>query len=51
MGVTIESPNYSIDLGPAGFNRLRQKVADLTATDIAEHYSKLTDGMFLVGDE
>lgn len=51
MGVTIESPNYSIDLGPAGFNRLRQKVAGLTATDIAEHYSKLTDGMFLVGDE
>ena len=29
MGVTIESPNYSIDLGSAGFNRLRQKVADL----------------------
>ena len=51
MGVTIESPNYSIDLDPAGFNRLRQKVADLTATDIADHYSKLTDGMFLVGDE
>lgn len=29
MGVIIESPNYSIDLGPAEFNRLRQKVADL----------------------
>lgn len=43
MGVTIESPNYSIDLGPAGFNRLRQKVADLKVNNninVATDFSK-----------
>lgn len=50
MGVTVESKNYSMDLGYIGFNRLRQKVADLTADDIAQHYRNLKDGMYLFGD-
>lgn len=51
MGVTIESKNKSIDLGYAGFNNLRTKVAELTAGDIAEHYKKLNDALFLFGDD
>ena len=50
MGVTIDSKNHSIDMGYVGFNRLRQKVADLTAEDIAQHYRNLQDGVFLMGD-
>lgn len=38
MGVTIESPNYSIDLGPAGFNRL---MANYFNTDVKLHYNQL----------
>ena len=49
MGVTIDSENCSIDLGYNGFNRLRTKVAELTAPDIFEHYMKLEKGMFLTG--
>ena len=49
MGVTIDSENCSIDLGYSGFNRLRTKVAELTAPDILEHYMKLEKGMFLTG--
>ena len=44
MGVTIRSPHYSIDLGYFGFERLRQKIADLTAEDIGEHYRALLGG-------
>lgn len=50
MGVTIESENCSIDLGYGGFNNLRTKVAELTAQDIGEHYKRLSDGMWLIGD-
>lgn len=44
MGVTIHSPNFSIDMGYFGFERLRQKIADLTAKDIGEHYKALLGG-------
>lgn len=47
MGVTIGSPNYSIDLGYGGFNILRKKVAELTGSEIGQHYKKLNDGIFL----
>lgn len=50
MGVTIDSKNCSIDLGHVGFRNLRTKVAELTAPDIYEHYRKLEQGMFLVGE-
>lgn len=41
MGVTIESPNYSIDMGYGGFNNIRKKVADLAGADIGQHYRGL----------
>lgn len=50
MGVTIHSKNNSIDLGYGGFNNLRTKVAELAADDIFEHYKKLSDSMYLIGD-
>lgn len=49
MGVTIDSKNYSIDLGCGGFNNLRTKIAELTAPDIYEHYKKLEKGILLFG--
>ena len=51
MGVTIESKNYSIDMGCGGFNRLRVKVAGLTGKEIGEHYEELDKGMFLYGTQ
>lgn len=41
MGITIHSKNRSIDLGYFGFQRLRQKVADLAAEDVGKHYREL----------
>ena len=43
MGVTIESKNYSIDIGYVGFKRLRTKIAELTTEEIAKHYKHLDD--------
>lgn len=51
MGVTIESKNYSLDLGYGGFSCLREKVAELTSEDVYEHYKKLLKGMFLSGEK
>ena len=50
MGVTIESKNYSIDMGYGGFNNLRSKVAELTGVEIGNHYKELDKGMFLNGE-
>ena len=47
MGVTISSVNKSIDLGYSGFRRLRVRVAELVNEEIAEHYRKLEDSMFI----
>lgn len=43
MGVTIESKNYSIEMGYNGFKRLRTKIAELTTEEIAKHYKHLDD--------
>lgn len=51
MGVTIDSKNYSIDLGYGGFSRLRNKVAELAGPDIYEHYKYLDNGVSLYGEE
>jgi len=51
MGITIESKNYSIDIGYGGFGRLRAKVAELAGKEIGEHYKDLDKGMFLRGEE
>lgn len=51
MGITVESENRSIDLGYGGFSNLRTKVAELTGKEIGEHYKKLRDGIFLVGEK
>lgn len=51
MGVTIESLNYSIDLGYGGFNNIRKRVAQLTGKEIGEHYEELDKGMFLPTSE
>jgi hypothetical protein len=50
MGITISSKNHSIDMGCGGFNRLRNKVAELTGKEIGEHYAYLDKGMFLYGE-
>ena len=50
MGVTIKSKNYSADMGYNGFNRLRLKVAELTNSELFEHYKELNDAMFLHGE-
>lgn len=50
MGVTVKSNNYDIDLGYAGFNNLRTKVAKLTAEDIGLHYERLNEGLYLYGE-
>ena len=43
MGVTIscKKTGQSIDMGYGGFNRLRNKVAELAGGPFAEHYSSL----------
>ena len=41
MGVTLESKNFSIDMGYIGFNRLRTKVAHLVEKELGEHYEAL----------
>ena len=46
MGITISGPTKSIDLGNAGFLRLRLKVAELSEPDIYEHYKYLCENMF-----
>ena len=51
MGVTINSKNHSMDMGYGGFNRLRNKVAELTGKEIGEHYKNLDKGMFLNGTQ
>lgn len=50
MGVTIESPNCSIDIGYGGFYRLRQKIADLSNPALSYHYQKVLDGSSLYGE-
>lgn len=51
MGVTVRSKNYFINLGYGGFVNLKQKVAELTAEDIYEHYKKLEQGLFKIGED
>jgi hypothetical protein len=51
MGVTIESKNYSEDLGYGGFSRFRDRVASLSNPVFGKHYAKLNDTMFLMGTE
>lgn len=51
MGVTIESKNFSEDMGYGGFNRFRNKVATLSNSEFGKHYAKLDDTMFLQGVE
>lgn len=51
MGVTIESKNFSIDLGYGGFGNLRKRVAELTGKEIGEHYAYLDKGCLLYGEE
>ena len=41
MGITLESRNFSIDIGCGGFMRLRKKVAELTGKEIYNHYCEL----------
>jgi len=41
MGITLESKNFSIDMGYGGFMRLRNKVAELAGKEIGQHYADL----------
>lgn len=51
MGVTIESKNFSADMGYGGFGRFRSKVAALSNPGFGKHYAKLDSTMFLLGKE
>lgn len=49
MGVTIESTNFSADMGYGGFSRFREKVATLSNLEFGKHYEELDKAMFLQG--
>ncbi|MTI49477.1 MAG: hypothetical protein FH761_16715 [Firmicutes bacterium] len=51
MGITIESKNFSADMGYGGFNRFRNKVATLSNLEFGNHYKKLDSTIFLMGAE
>ena len=51
MGITIESNNFSADMGYGGFMRFRNKVAELSNSEFGQHYAKLSDAKFLKGEE
>lgn len=50
MGITLESKNFSADMGYGGFFRFRKKVAVLSNEEFGEHYENLDEGTFLFGD-
>ena len=45
MGLTIESPHISIDMGSGGFLRLRRTIASLCPKEINKHYQYLLDNI------
>lgn len=47
MGVTIESKNFSADMGYIGFNRFRKKVAELSHKEFGKHYEDLNLSMLI----
>lgn len=51
MGITIQSKNFSKDMGYGGFMNFRKKVAELTDVKFGEHYKSLEEGMFLWGEK
>ncbi len=51
MGVTIESKNFSADMGYGGFNLFRNKVATLSSLEFGKHYSESDNTMLLIGSE
>ena len=51
MGVTIKSKNFSTDMGYGGFMNFRKRVAMLVSKNFGNHYAKLSEGMFLYGEE
>jgi len=51
MGITIESKNFSADLGYGGFNNFRKKVAILSDYEFGIHYLKLDNSIMLWGNE
>jgi len=51
MGITIESTNFSADMGYGGFSRFRDKVATISSKEFGKHYAKLEKTMFLMGTE
>jgi hypothetical protein len=51
MGVTIDSTNFSADMGYGGFSRFREKVATLSNLEFGKHYAELDKAMILQGTE
>lgn len=49
MGVTIESKNFSLDMGFGGFNLFREKVAELSGEIFKKHYKDLDKAFLFVG--
>ncbi len=50
MGISIEckQTGLSIDMGYIGFNRLRDKVAELVSNEFGEHIKKLSEPKIMV---
>jgi hypothetical protein len=51
MGVTIESKKFSADMGCGGFNRFRQKVAELSNEEFGKHYKDLESSMIIFDEK
>ena len=51
VGITIRSNGFSTDMGYGGFMNFRKRVAMLVNKNFGNHYAKLSDAMFLYGDE
>lgn len=51
MGVTIKSKNHSADMGYFGFNRFRNKIAELASEEFGKHYKDLDSHITVLFDE
>jgi len=51
MGITIESKNFSADMGYGGFERFRRRVAELSSEEFGKHYKDLEVSIMIFGEE
>ena len=51
MGITIKSKNFSADMGYVGFNRFRNKVAELSNKEFGKHYKDLESSIVIFNEK